>query len=124
VARPLRALAPFADPSRTARDLLGWKPVEEREAFLDQAVRVHGGEDVILEGLPSDRKESIPLSGMRSANRLLRASTVRSTPLRWRSCASSSVRDARRDLEVLGPRLDPRYFVEPKPSSATRSSAG
>jgi nucleoside-diphosphate-sugar epimerase len=29
-------------PSRTARDLLGWKPVEEREAFLDRAVRVHG----------------------------------------------------------------------------------
>ncbi len=29
-------------PSRTARDVLGWKPVEEREAFLDRAVRVHG----------------------------------------------------------------------------------
>jgi predicted dehydrogenase/nucleoside-diphosphate-sugar epimerase len=29
-------------PSRTARELLGWKPVEEREAFLDRAVRVHG----------------------------------------------------------------------------------
>jgi len=31
-------------PSRTARELLGWKPVEEREAFLDRAVRVHGSQ--------------------------------------------------------------------------------
>ena len=36
-----RSLAP-AFSSRTAREVLGWRPVEEREAFLDQAVRVHG----------------------------------------------------------------------------------
>ena len=29
-------------PSRTARELLAWKPVEDRAAFLDRAVRVHG----------------------------------------------------------------------------------
>lgn len=28
-------------PSETARVLLGWKPVEEREAFLDRTVRIH-----------------------------------------------------------------------------------
>ncbi len=36
-----RSLAP-AFSSRTAREVLGWQPVEEREAFLDSAVRVHG----------------------------------------------------------------------------------
>ncbi|HEX5758760.1 MAG TPA: NAD-dependent epimerase/dehydratase family protein [Thermoanaerobaculia bacterium] len=36
-----RALArPFT--SRTAREVLGWRPVEEREALLDRAVRVYG----------------------------------------------------------------------------------
>ena len=35
-----RALAkPFS--SRTARELLGWTPVEDREAFLDKAVRIY-----------------------------------------------------------------------------------
>jgi nucleoside-diphosphate-sugar epimerase len=35
-----RALSvPFS--SRTARDVLGWKPVEEREAFLDRTVRIY-----------------------------------------------------------------------------------
>jgi nucleoside-diphosphate-sugar epimerase/predicted dehydrogenase len=36
-----RALVP-AFTSRTARDVLGWKPIEERQAFLDRAVRIHG----------------------------------------------------------------------------------
>jgi predicted dehydrogenase/nucleoside-diphosphate-sugar epimerase len=36
-----RALVPPFT-SRTAREVLGWRPVEEREAFLDRAVRVHG----------------------------------------------------------------------------------
>jgi predicted dehydrogenase/nucleoside-diphosphate-sugar epimerase len=36
-ARSLRAPIP----SRTAREVLGWKPVEDREAFLERAVRVH-----------------------------------------------------------------------------------
>ena len=35
-----RALAPRLA-CETARTLLGWKPVEERERFLDLAVRVH-----------------------------------------------------------------------------------
>ncbi len=35
-----RALVP-AIPSRRAREVLGWKPVEDREAFLDRAVRIH-----------------------------------------------------------------------------------
>jgi len=42
--RDLKARAltrPFT--SRTARDVLGWKPVEEREAFLDRTVRIYGG---------------------------------------------------------------------------------
>jgi nucleoside-diphosphate-sugar epimerase len=30
---------PFS--SRTAREVLGWRPVEDREAFLDRTVRVH-----------------------------------------------------------------------------------
>lgn len=41
--RDLKARAlvpPFT--SRLARQVLGWKPVEERVAFLDRAVRVHG----------------------------------------------------------------------------------
>jgi nucleoside-diphosphate-sugar epimerase/predicted dehydrogenase len=33
-------IPPFS--SETAREVLGWRPVEEREAFLDQAIRVHG----------------------------------------------------------------------------------
>jgi len=36
-----RSLTP-AFRCETARSLLGWNPVEEREAFLDRAVRVHG----------------------------------------------------------------------------------
>lgn len=28
--------------ARTAREVLGWRPVEDREAFLDRAVRIHG----------------------------------------------------------------------------------
>ena len=36
-----RSLAP-AFRCETARTLLGWTPVEEREAFLDRAVRVYG----------------------------------------------------------------------------------
>jgi predicted dehydrogenase/nucleoside-diphosphate-sugar epimerase len=28
--------------ARTAREVLGWKPVEDREVFLDRAVRIHG----------------------------------------------------------------------------------
>jgi hypothetical protein len=35
-----RALVPKLS-SRTAREVLGWQPVEERERFLDLAVRVH-----------------------------------------------------------------------------------
>jgi nucleoside-diphosphate-sugar epimerase len=38
-----RALVPPFS-AETARKVLGWRPVEEREAFLDQAVRVHRGE--------------------------------------------------------------------------------
>jgi nucleoside-diphosphate-sugar epimerase len=30
-------------PSGTARALLGWKPVEDRETFLDRTVRIHAG---------------------------------------------------------------------------------
>jgi len=41
--KDLRARALHAPiPSRTAREVLGWTPIEEREAFLDRAVRVHG----------------------------------------------------------------------------------
>jgi nucleoside-diphosphate-sugar epimerase/predicted dehydrogenase len=29
-------------PCETARDVLGWRPVEEREAFLDRCVRIYG----------------------------------------------------------------------------------
>lgn len=36
-----RSLAPRFT-SRTAREVLGWRPVEEREEFLDRWVRVHG----------------------------------------------------------------------------------
>jgi hypothetical protein len=39
-----RALTPPFS-SETAREVLGWGPVEEREAFLDQAVRAYGRED-------------------------------------------------------------------------------
>jgi nucleoside-diphosphate-sugar epimerase/predicted dehydrogenase len=35
-----RALVPRFS-SRTAREVLGWQPVEEREAFLDRTVRIH-----------------------------------------------------------------------------------
>jgi hypothetical protein len=35
-----RSLAPKLS-CETARGVLGWQPVEGREAFLDQAVRVH-----------------------------------------------------------------------------------
>lgn len=35
-----RALVP-AFPSRTARDVLGWTPVEDREGLLDRTVRIH-----------------------------------------------------------------------------------
>jgi nucleoside-diphosphate-sugar epimerase len=37
-----RALVPRFS-SRTARETLGWRPVEDREAFLDRTVRIHGG---------------------------------------------------------------------------------
>lgn len=36
-----RSLAPPFT-SRTAREVLGWQPIEDREAFLDKSVRVHG----------------------------------------------------------------------------------
>ncbi len=36
-----RSLAPRFS-SRTAREVLGWRPVEDREALLDRAVRFHG----------------------------------------------------------------------------------
>jgi predicted dehydrogenase/nucleoside-diphosphate-sugar epimerase len=36
-----RALVP-AFTARTAREVLGWKPIEERQAFLDRAVRIYG----------------------------------------------------------------------------------
>ncbi len=36
-----RALVPRFS-SRTAREVLGWRPVEDREAFLDRTVRIHG----------------------------------------------------------------------------------
>jgi nucleoside-diphosphate-sugar epimerase len=36
-----RALVPRIS-SRTAREVLGWRPVEDREAFLDKTVRIHG----------------------------------------------------------------------------------
>jgi predicted dehydrogenase/nucleoside-diphosphate-sugar epimerase len=39
-----RALTPPFS-SETAREVLGWQPVEEREAFLDNAVRAYGRED-------------------------------------------------------------------------------
>jgi len=39
-----RAL-PLPFGAETARQVLGWQPVEEREAFLDRAVRVHGGSE-------------------------------------------------------------------------------
>jgi hypothetical protein len=39
-----RSLAP-AVPSRRAREVLGWRPVEDREAFLDRAIRVHARRD-------------------------------------------------------------------------------
>ena len=29
-------------PCETARDVLGWRPVEEREEFLDRCVRIYG----------------------------------------------------------------------------------
>jgi hypothetical protein len=35
-----RALVPPFT-SRTAREMLGWKPVEDRETFLDRAVRIY-----------------------------------------------------------------------------------
>lgn len=38
-----RSLAP-AFSSRTAREVLGWRPVEDREAFLDRTIRIHGEE--------------------------------------------------------------------------------
>jgi nucleoside-diphosphate-sugar epimerase len=38
-------------PSRTAREALGWKPVEEREAFLERAVR-----QAAIVAVPEDRK--------------------------------------------------------------------
>jgi hypothetical protein len=39
----LRARAlPAAIPSDTARAVLGWKPVEDREGFLERTVRIYG----------------------------------------------------------------------------------
>ena len=44
--RDLRARALFTVfESNLAREVLGWKPLEEREAFLDQTVRIYGARD-------------------------------------------------------------------------------
>jgi nucleoside-diphosphate-sugar epimerase len=49
-----RSLAP-AFSSRTAREVLGWRPVEDREEFLDRAIRVHGDERPAEAGVERER---------------------------------------------------------------------